>query len=121
MRIDKTYLGVLEKYAVFSGRATRSEFWLFELINAIVIIALGVLGGTVADWIAYVGVLFILAILIPSLAVTVRRLHDTGRSGWWYFISFIPLIGPVILIIFLVLGSDQDNEYGPKPDTQTGA
>ena len=115
-------LGVLQKYAVFSGRATRSEFWLFFLINAIVIIPLDLVGAdTVADWIAYVEVLFILAILIPLLAVTVRRLHDTGRSGWWYFINFIPLIGGVILIIFLVRGSDQDNEYGPIPDTQTGA
>ena len=115
-----TYIGVLQKYAVFSGRATRSEFWLFTLINSIVGILLGVL-GTVVGWIVFVELLFFLAILIPSIAVAVRRLHDTGRSGWWYFVTFIPLIGFIILIIFLVGGSDQDNEYGLVPDSQPGA
>ena len=115
-----TYIGVLQKYAVFSGRATRSEFWLFNLINSLVVFPLGVL-GTAVGWIVFVELSFILAIMIPSLAVTVRRLHDTGRSGWWYFVNFIPLIGFIILIIFLVGGSDQDNEYGLVPDSQPGA
>ena len=109
-----TYIGVLQKYAVFSGRATRSEFWLFTLINLIVVTSLVFL-GIVVGWIVFVRLLFSLAILIPSIAVAVRRLHDTGRSGWWYFVNFIPLIGLIILIIFLVRGSDQDNKYGLSP------
>ena len=115
-----TYIGVLKKYAVFSGRATRSEFWLFILINAIVSITLGGL-LSVEFLFSLFYLAFHLAILIPSIAVLVRRLHDTGRSGWWYFVAFIPLIGSIILIIFLVGRSDQDNEYGLVPDSQPGA
>ena len=115
-----TYVEVLRKYAVFSGRAPRLEFWLFTLINVVVALVLGILGVLVA-WIVYLEVLFALAVLIPSLAVTVRRLHDTGRSGWWYFVVLIPLIGLIVLIIFLVQGSDQDNEHGPRPNAQAGA
>ena len=118
-----TYIGVLQKYAVFSGRATRSEFWLFTLINSIVISTLG--GLLFVEFLFSLFSLFYLAfglaILIPSIAVLVRRLHDTGRSGWWYFLTLIPLIGPIILIIFLVGRSDLDNEYGLVPDSQPGA
>ena len=93
---------------------------MFTLVNLVVALVLGILGTLVA-WIVYLEVLFALAVLVPSIAVTVRRLHDTGRSGWWYFIVLVPLIGLIVLITFLVQGSDQDNEYGPRPDAQVGA
>ncbi len=108
------YLEVLQKYAVFSGRASRSEFWLFSLVHAVI---LGVLAtiSLQAQWFIYVYGLYALALIIPVLAVTVRRLHDTGRSGWWWFIGAIPVIGWIILIVFLVGSSDHDNIYGPRP------
>lgn len=108
------YIGVLKKYAVFQGRARRQEFWMFTLINFIISLILssidymlgtGVLGG-----------IYALAVLIPTIAVTVRRLHDTGRSGWWILIFLVPVVGFIILLVFMVLDSQPgDNEYGPNP------
>ena len=122
------YLKVLKKYAVFSGRARRKEFWYFELFNFIIYIVLSllqilllllapspsllplVLGFGVLSWI------YSLAVLIPSIAVTVRRLHDTGRSGWWIFIGLIPFVGGIILLVYMVLDSQAGtNQYGPSP------
>ena len=115
------YLEALKKYAVFSGRARRKEYWMFILINiviAIVLIAIDYLIGTF-DPQTGAGVLqglYSLAVLIPSLAVTVRRLHDTGRTGWWILIGLIPVIGGIVLLIFMVLDSEPGvNEYGPNP------
>jgi uncharacterized membrane protein YhaH (DUF805 family) len=106
---------VLKKYAVFSGRARRKEFWMFFLFYLIIVIALSII-----EWmIGLPGILsglYSLALLIPSIAVTVRRLHDTGRSGWWWFIGFVPVIGFIVLLIFMVLDSAPgDNQYGPNP------
>lgn len=111
-----------EKYASFSGRAPRSEFWwfyvftfLFTYVVAIVFFGIGYLcGDTSGGFIAMaVGVgLYCLLMFLPSLAVTVRRLHDTGRSGWWYLISFVPFIGGICLFVFLLLDSQEENEYG---------
>ena len=101
------YLEVLKKYAVFSGRARRAEYWYFYLFNFIigVLFAIGTLGG-----------IYSLAVLIPSIAVTVRRLHDTNHSGWWLLISFIPFFGGIILLIFLLQDSQPgENQYGPNP------
>jgi uncharacterized membrane protein YhaH (DUF805 family) len=115
------YLEVLKKYAVFSGRARRKEYWIFILINiviSIVLIAIDYLIGTF-DPQTGAGVLqglYSLAVLIPSLAVTVRRLHDTGRTGWWILIGLIPVIGGIVLLIFMVLDSERGvNQYGPNP------
>nr|WP_086937459.1 DUF805 domain-containing protein [Thaumasiovibrio occultus] len=113
------YLGVLKQYAVFSGRARRTEYWMFTLFSLIVSIVL-----TVIDGILNMGILsavYGLGVLIPTTAVCARRLHDTGRSGWWQLIAFIPLIGIIVLIYFLVQDSvGGDNEYGsnPKADEQ---
>ncbi|PIR58168.1 MAG: DUF805 domain-containing protein [Parcubacteria group bacterium CG10_big_fil_rev_8_21_14_0_10_38_31] len=115
------YIGVLKKYAVFTGRARRAEYWYFLLTNFLVFIGLGIVNAIVDNKLSFFGIFYIrilysLAIFIPSLAVGVRRLHDTGRSGWWLLISLIPLIGTIWLFILLVLDSNPgDNKYGPNP------
>ena len=115
------FLGALKKYAVFEGRARRREYWFFALFAIIISVVLTVVDtvlGTM-NWEAGYGILsgiFALAILIPSLAVGARRLHDTGRSGWWLLIGLIPFIGAIVLIVFFVLDSQPGtNAYGPNP------
>jgi uncharacterized membrane protein YhaH (DUF805 family) len=119
------FLAALKKYAVFSGRAQRSEYWFFALFYLIIAIVLSVLesivGATTKD--TSVGLftsLFFLGMLLPSLAVTVRRLHDTGRSGFWILIGLLPFIGSIVLLVFTVLDSQPgDNAYGPNPKLAT--
>jgi uncharacterized membrane protein YhaH (DUF805 family) len=115
------YIEVLKKYAVFNGRARRKEYWMFVLWNFIIGLVIGFLSGFLGILIILL-YLYMLAILIPSLAVTVRRLHDTNRSGWWWFINFIPVIGFIILIVFLAQDSQPgENQYGPNPKgSETG-
>ena len=109
------YLEVFAKYFDFSGRAKRTEYWLFHLIHAVVSVVLLILGVTVG-WVFFVLLgIYYLASIIPSLAVLVRRLHDTGRSGWWILIGFVPF-GGFVLFIFTLMGSDGPNYYGPEPD-----
>jgi uncharacterized membrane protein YhaH (DUF805 family) len=115
------YLTVLKKYAVFSGRARRKEYWMFALFNAIFAIVAVILDnvlGTASHDTGY-GIiygLYILAVLLPTFAVLVRRLHDIGKSGWWFFISLIPLIGSIWLLVLLVTDSQLgENQYGPNP------
>jgi uncharacterized membrane protein YhaH (DUF805 family) len=115
------YFEVLKKYAVFSGRARRKEYWYFVLFNIIISLLfsfIDVLIGTFEPQTGagLLGGIYTLAILIPSLAVAVRRLHDTGRTGWWLLIGFIPVIGAIVLLVFMVLDSEPEtNEYGPSP------
>ena len=112
------YLEVLKKYAVFSGRARRKEYWMFFLFNFIIASVLWGVGGLVGSQI--IGILYDLAILIPSIAVFVRRLHDTGRSGWWWFIALIPLIGWIVLLLYMVEdGNPGQNQYGANPKEAT--
>ncbi|HEX7250534.1 MAG TPA: DUF805 domain-containing protein [Burkholderiales bacterium] len=110
------YLDVLKnKYATFSGRARRKEYWMFFLFNVLVAIGLGIIEALIGTG-GLIGALYSLAVLIPGIAVTVRRLHDTSRTGWWVLIVFVPLVGALILLIFMVLDSQPgDNEYGPNP------
>ena len=108
------YIEVLQKYAVFEGRATRSEYWLFMLIHVIITIVLGLI-PLVLDWFVVVEVVYFLALLVPVLAVGARRLHDSGKSGWLQLILLIPLIGWIIVIILMALPSDDENKYGPRP------
>ena len=108
------YIEVLQKYAVFDGRAKRSEYWLFMLIHVIISIILGLI-PLVLDWFLVVEVVYFLALLVPVLAVGARRLHDSGKSGWLQLILLIPLIGWIIVIILMALPSDEDNKYGPRP------
>jgi uncharacterized membrane protein YhaH (DUF805 family) len=119
------YLEVLKKYAVFSGRARRAEYWYFVLFNIIVAIVLSLIDTLLGtfDFVQGVGLLsglYALAVLIPTLAVTVRRLHDVDRSGWWIFINLIPLIGTIVLLVFAVTdGTPGSNRYGPNPKEST--
>ena len=108
------YVEVLQKYAVFDGRAKRSEYWLYALIHSIVIAVLLLLASVIALF-GVVYLLYALGTLIPSLAVSVRRLHDIGRSGWWVLLVLVPVVGAIALLIFYVIGSDEDNAYGPRP------
>jgi uncharacterized membrane protein YhaH (DUF805 family) len=109
------YLATLKKYADFSGRARRTEYWMFFLFNLIIAIVLGVI-DTVIGSPGIIGLIFALAILVPAIAVGVRRLHDTDRSGWWLLIAFVPLIGGLVLLVFFVLdGTPGQNKYGANP------
>ena len=124
------YLDAFRNYAVFTGRSRRAAFWFFQLFNAIVVFALVILASLlfalngseglgvfgVLGFIIY-GVLTIygLAIILPALALSVRRLHDTDRSGWWYLLNFVPF-GNIVLLVFFILDSTPgQNQYGPNP------
>jgi len=119
-----------KRYAEFSGRSRRMEYWMFQLFIMLVYVAWFVLllvsaGGNLEDPAAsntMGGILVVLIIvfalgsIIPSLAVTIRRLHDTDRSGWWVLISFVPVIGPLVLLYFMFIeGTHGPNSYGPDP------
>ena len=109
------YLQVLKKYAVFKGRARRKEYWVFMLINTTVIAILMIIEAVagIQDILStpYCG-----AVAIPVSAVATRRLHDTGRSGWWQFLILVLVIGWIPLLIWLLKDSDDgDNKYGPNP------
>ena len=121
----KWYLKCFNQYADFSGRARRTEYWMFILFNilfAFLAIFIGaflggaLLGNEGASLGVGLYVLYLLVIIIPSLSVLVRRLHDTGNSGWMYFISFIPLIGFIWIFVLLVTDSQPgENKWGPNP------
>jgi len=108
-------LVVFERYAVFEGRAGRAEYWWFFLANFLISLVLQGLGRG-ASILAIVSLIYSLALLIPGLAVAVRRLHDTDKSGWWILISLVPLVGIIVLIVFLATDGDPGaNQYG-NPD-----
>jgi uncharacterized membrane protein YhaH (DUF805 family) len=110
---------VLRRYAQFTGRAGRAEYWWFVLANLIVVVVLGALSrASVLFEIIYL--LYALAVLIPGIAVAVRRLHDTNRTGWWLLIWLVPLVGFIILIVFLATDGDRaPNRYGPTAPALT--
>jgi len=115
------YLQALKKYADFSGRARRKEYWFFVLFNILISVVLTVCDVFVGTYsaAASVGILsgiYTLAVLIPGIAVTVRRLHDTGRSGWWILIVLVPIVGWIVLLVFMLINSQPgQNAYGPSP------
>ncbi|HEX9060330.1 MAG TPA: DUF805 domain-containing protein [Clostridia bacterium] len=114
------YLKVLKNYANFNGRARRKEYWMFVLFTCIIALPLGILALVTAKSLGFLFmglyVLYCLGITIPAIAVMVRRLHDIGKSGWWYFINFVPLIGGIWLLILLCTeGTMGTNSYGPDP------
>lgn len=119
------YLEVLKKYAVFNGRARRKEYWFFALFNIIISIVLAVIDGVTGSFSPEVGMgllggIYTLAVLIPSIAVSVRRLHDTDRSGWWLLIALVPLIGAIVLLVFMVQDSKAgQNQHGANPKEAT--
>jgi uncharacterized membrane protein YhaH (DUF805 family) len=110
----------LQKYVGFSGRARRSEYWWFFLFTVLVSIVadlIDVMLGTMSEDtnVGVVGTIAGLALLLPSIAVAIRRLHDTSRSGWWILLGLIPIVGWIILIVFYVQDSHPDNKYGSSP------
>ncbi|QDV52250.1 DUF805 domain-containing protein [Gimesia fumaroli] len=122
------YLTVLKKYAVLDGRARRMEYWMFTLLDTLFAILVCILGTAVGSMmsgpgeISFLGfwllLIYMFLVLMPKLSVTVRRLHDTGRSALWLFAGLIPAIGALITIILMVLDGDAgENEYGPDPKT----
>lgn len=109
---------VRDNYANFSGRARRAEYWYFILFYIIIYIALLVVDMLLAsaNLPAFLTTIYSLALIVPNFAVGARRLHDTGRSGWWQLIGLVPIIGGIVLLIFFVQeGSFDRNEYGPSP------
>lgn len=117
------YTDVLKRYAVFDGRAGRPEFWWFTLFSFIVAVAIGLVveiavGGGAGQAALY---LYLLAVALPSLGVSIRRLHDTNRSGWWVLIGFVPLIGGIWQLVLMVLTGDAfRNRYGDPPNSPEG-
>ena len=115
------YIEALRKYAVFSGRSRRKEYWYFVLFNVIIGVALSVLDALIGTYnpsagIGLLGGIYSLAVLVPSIAVSVRRLHDIDRTGWWVLIALVPVVGAIVLIVFHVLDSTPGpNRYGPNP------
>lgn len=115
------YLDALKQYAVFTGRARRKEYWFFVLFNIIIFIVLSLVDQALGlrGFVATLGLLsslYWLAVIIPTIAVAVRRLHDIGRTGWWLLLAFIPVIGSVVLLVFALLDSQPGaNQYGPNP------
>ncbi len=125
------YVKVLKQYVDFSGRARRTEYWMFTLFNVIILVILGFvdralgLGSFSSDTsggvafsasLGLLGTLYSLAVLLPSLGVGVRRLHDTNRSGWWLLIGLIPIVGGIVLLVFFVLaGTRGPNSHGADP------
>ena len=109
------YLQAWKKYGIFSGRSQRSEYWYFALFNAIIAFLLVIIGGA-----SHTGMLlfwmYCVAALIPSVAAAIRRLHDTSHSGWWILLGVIPIIGPIVLLVFYATDSaPETNAYGPSP------
>lgn len=115
MELKEWYLKCLRQYTDFSGRARRREYWMFVLANFIVGIVIGILESILGSK-GIIGGIYSLAVLIPSLAVCVRRLHDVGKSGWFYFIGLIPLIGWIWLIVMFCQDSQPEaNKWGENP------
>lgn len=112
------WLECWRKYAVFSGRARRKEYWMFFLFNFLVSFALGFVLGVIGSPEAAgpVNALYSLAALLPGLGVACRRLHDTGRSAWWFLIVLVPIVGSIVFLVFMCSDSQPgSNEYGPNP------
>jgi len=110
------YLAVLKKYAVFNGRSQRAEYWYFMLFHAIIIFALSIISYVIGDNRYILREIYILAVFLPVIGVTIRRLHDIGRSGWEILINLIPFIGWLWFIALMTnIGDRGDNKYGPDP------
>ena len=121
------YREALRKYATFEGRARRKEYWFFALFNFLAVVILSIVDMGIGTFneeaeIGLLGGVYLLAVLVPSIAVTVRRLHDTDRSGWWILLNFIPLIGSIVILVFTLLDSQPGgNRFGPNPKGVIGA
>ncbi len=119
------YYKVILNYTNFNGRARRQEYWYFTLVNVLVNLVMGIIDRVIGsvmqmDNFGFFSVIYALFIMIPSIAVTVRRLHDSGRTGWWALIAFVPVIGILVLLYFLIQDSEEgSNQYGVSPKYQS--
>ncbi|MBR5170967.1 MAG: DUF805 domain-containing protein [Muribaculaceae bacterium] len=115
------YVKCLKQYADFSGRARRKEYWMFTLFNLLIVIVLQVLDALIGTFsndsrIGLLSGIYTLGVMIPGLAVSVRRLHDIGRSGWYYLIGLIPIVGGIILLVWFCKEGDRfSNDWGEDP------
>jgi uncharacterized membrane protein YhaH (DUF805 family) len=106
-------------YADFEGRARRTEYWMFVLVNIIIAVVIGIIGRIIH--LPIIGTLYSLAVLVPGIAVGVRRLHDIGKSGWWLLLALIPIIGTIWIIVLLATpGVQGANQYGADPKAIAG-
>jgi uncharacterized membrane protein YhaH (DUF805 family) len=118
----KSYINAMRRYFDFSGRSTRAQFWLFSLVMLVMVIIAIIIDSAISSQPGIITALVVIAHLLPSLAVTVRRLHDINRSSWWVFIQLVPLIGLIVMLVFLCSGSTQGpNRFGPAVGGQGGA
>lgn len=116
------YLSVLKNYAKFDGRARRREFWFFALFNLIASVVasildrtLGLTFGPMVSY-GYIYAVYAVAVIVPGVAVSIRRMHDIGKSGWWLLIVFVPIIGGIwLLVLFVTKGQSGSNAYGADP------
>jgi uncharacterized membrane protein YhaH (DUF805 family) len=118
MELIENYLAVVKRYVDFDGRARRREYWLFVLCNMIISVVFGILSAITRGSMIIMALssLYSLAVLLPGLGVSVRRLHDTGKSGLYLFMVLIPIAGPIILLVRMATaGNPAPNQYGPNP------
>ena len=119
------YLEAMKKYAVFNGRSRRKEYWYFFLFNIIISIILRFIDVVIGSFsveagMGILGGIYMLAILVPWIAVMVRRLHDVNLSGWWMLLGVFPYIGAIVLLVFMTQDSNPDeNQYGENPKRET--
>ncbi len=114
MGFTDTIRNGFQHYVTFSGRASRSEYWFWVLFVFVFSIVTGIIDGVLGIFL--LNILFTLGTLLPSLAVSVRRMHDLGKRGWWLLVFLIPLVGPVIVLIwYCSRGTAGDNRFGPDP------
>ncbi|MBO6015636.1 MAG: DUF805 domain-containing protein [Lachnospiraceae bacterium] len=114
MEIVNNYVSVLKNYVAFSGRARRREYWLYVLANFIVSLVISVIAGILH--LPILSTIYALGVMLPGIAVCVRRLHDTGKSGLWLLLAFVPLIGGIVLLVFFCSDSEVGtNDFGPNP------
>jgi uncharacterized membrane protein YhaH (DUF805 family) len=110
------YLAVLKKFVEFNGRARRKEYWMFFLVNAAISVVATVLGVFIGKVMMIILTLYMIAVILPSLGVAVRRLHDVGKTGWLLLVGLIPGIGAIWLFILMCIdGTPGENAYGPNP------
>jgi len=114
------YVMVLKRYAEFNGRSRRREYWMFTLYNIVIYTILYLAGFlTIRSGLGFVffglAFLYALGVLVPSLAVAVRRLHDSDKSGWLILIGIIPIVGLALIVLLCLDGTPGDNQYGPNP------
>ena len=111
----KYWVECWKKYATFSGRARRKEYWMFVLFNMLIALGIQIIEAVLGTG-GLLGGLYSLAVLLPGWAVFTRRMHDIGKSGWWWMIGLVPVVGAIVLLIFMCRdGQPGDNVYGPNP------